>query len=179
MSYYSMLTYFQDVKNILLNWGSDFDTLTGNKPLIKCPINEHDIIKRHNFELVFQFLSFTVSNSNNKFSDDDLLTLAKFVVIISFDYYCENMLNVIKTLFSICIERTLHENNETAIIAFVEEIISRHEEEVLLRMVINLFLPIEGRVMKKMYCYLTFKLFKSFLKQTNNINAFPTSINDW
>ncbi|VVC34073.1 Hypothetical protein CINCED_3A000319 [Cinara cedri] len=168
-----------DIKNILLNWGTDFDTLT-NKPLLKCQIiNKHGLINHHNFALVFQFFSLSVLKSNNVFSNDDLLTIAKFVVIISLDYYCGQMLNPIKTLFSICVEKGLHEDNDTGIIAFAEEMISRHNEEIVLKMVVDLFLPIEGHVMKKMYCYLTFKFFKSFLKQTKNKNPFPTSINDW
>lgn len=162
-----------------MNWGTDFDGLTNNKPLLKRQINEEQIIKQHNFELVFQFLSVSVLNSNNNFTGDDLLTLAKIVVIISFDYHCGQMINAIKTLFSVCIEKSLHEDNDTAIIAFAEEIISQHEEDSVLKMVVHLFLPIKGLVMKKMYCYLTFKFFKSLINQTNNINVFPTSINDW
>lgn len=162
-----------------MNWGIDFEGLTNNKPLVKRQINDDEIIKQQNFELVFQFLSICVLNSNNDFTGDDLLTLARIAVIISFDYHCGQMINAIKTLFSVCIEKSLHEGNETAIISFAEEIISQHEEEDVLRMVVHLFLPIKGRVIKKMYCYITFKLFKSLLHQTNNINVFPTSINDW
>jgi len=88
------------------------------------------------------------------------------------------MINVIKQLFSACIETALQENDDASIITFAQEMYSQYNTR-LLKMVVDLFLPLEGSIMKKVYTYLTFKLYKSLLEKTNNINAFPTNIKEW
>jgi len=88
------------------------------------------------------------------------------------------MINVIKRLFSACIETALQENDDTSIIAFAQGLYSQYNYK-LLKMVVDLFLPLEGNTMKKIYTYLTFKLFKSLLEKTNNIRSFPSNINEW
>jgi len=168
---------FEDVQYIFSNWGADLDSLT-NSSLLKCQINYCEKIGRHNFELVINFISYKILKNNKEFSDDELLTLAQYIVKISFDNHCGQMINVIKRLFSACIETALQENDDTSIIAFAQGLYSQYNYK-LLKMVVDLFLPLEGNTMKKMYTYLTFKLFKSLLEKTNDIRSFPSNINEW
>jgi len=125
-----------------------------------------------------KFISYIVLKNNNKFSEDQLLTLAHYVAKISFDQHCGQMISVIKTLFSACIETALQEDDDTSIISFAQGFYSQYNYK-LLKMVVNLFLPLQGNIIKKVYTYLTFKLYKSLLERTNNISAFPSSINEW
>lgn len=173
-----MIKYFQDILKILINWGTDVDTLTKN-PLLKCAINDQGRIKQHNFELVMSFLSQSIQKCDNKFSANDLLTLAKFTATISLDHHYGQMINIIQKLFCTCIETALQDDDDTAIIYFSHELYSKYNINQLLKMVVNLFLPLKGQIMKKVYTYLTYKLFKKLLGQTNNLKAFPSNIKDW
>ncbi|XP_025419913.1 uncharacterized protein LOC112690180 isoform X2 [Sipha flava] len=167
-----------DIKNVLCNWGADFDTLA-NKPLLKCEINNDNKIGQHNFELVMKFITHNVLKTNNGLTDNDLLKLANISVTISFDRYCRRMINVIKQLFCACIEKTLRENDEIAITSFADDLYSKYTKTQLLKM-INLFLPLDnyGQTMKIIYKYITFKLLKSLLGISDDKNVFPT-LNDW
>lgn len=149
-----------------------------NRPILG-QIKEEGKIGYHNFELILEYISHSILK-NNKFSNNDLLTLAKFTVTISFDSHCEQMIILIKNLFSVCIEKALHADDSDSIIVFAEELYSQYTDDEIMMMVVNLFLPLKGPAMRKMYCYFTFKLFKSFIGTTNiNLNAFPVDINDW
>jgi len=145
--------------------------------MLKCKTNKYDTIGLNNFELILEFISKSILE-NNGFSKKELLTIAKLTVVLSFDHHFRRRIFVIKKLFRICIETVFHEDNESDIIAFSEELYSLHAEEDLLNTIIDVFLPIKSSLMKKMYSYLAFKLYKSLLGITNNINAFPTDIND-
>lgn len=153
------------------------DSLTNSK-LLKCQIKDSEKIKRHNFELAMNFLTYNILKNNKKLSDDELLTLAQYIVKISFDHHFGQMINVIKKLFSACIETAIQENDDTSIIIFAQELYSQYDSK-LLKMIVDLFLPLEGNTMKKIYTYLTFKLYKSLLEKTNNISPFPSSIKEW
>jgi hypothetical protein len=143
-------------------------------PSLKC-----QKIGRHNFELVINFISYNILKNNKKFNVAELLTIAKYIVTISFDHLCGQMINVIKRLFSVCIETALEEDNDTAIMTFAQELYSKYNKDDLLNMVVDLFLPLTGQIMKKMYTYLTYKLYKSLLGKTDDTIAFPSSIKDW
>lgn len=149
-----------------------------NGTLLKCQINDREKIERHSFELVMNFISYKILKNSKTFSKDELLTLALYITKISFDQHCGQMINVIKQLFSVCIETALKENDDASIITFAQEMYSQYNTR-LLKMVVDLFLPLEGSIVKKVYTYLTFKLYKSLLERTNNINAFPTNIKEW
>lgn len=129
--------------------------------------------------MVIRFITHCVQISNKNYSVDDLLTLAKFAATISFDHHYGQTKIILKKLFSTCIETAFHGDDETAILSFCQELYSKYRESQLLTMVVDLFLPLEGQIMKKMYTYLSYKLFKSFLGKTNNMNAFPSKTNDW
>jgi len=81
------------------------------------------------------------------------------------------MINVIKRLFSVCIETAL-EDNDTIIIAFAQELYSKYNKDDILNMMVDLFLPLKGEIMKKMYTYITFKLYKLLLGNTDDTSAF-------
>lgn len=162
---------------MLCNWGADLHNL-GSKLPKKCLVNDYGKINRHNFELVINFISHNIL-INEGLNSDDLLTLAKIAITISFDHHCGQMLSAIKNLFSICLNKVLREDDGIGIISFAQELYSTYKKSDLLRIVIDLFLPLENQVMKKIYSYLTFKLYKSLLGKTNNINPYPSSINDW
>lgn len=169
--------YFQDVRNVLRNWDVDLDDIIC-KPLTECHINSNKKAVRHNFELVLNIILHSILR-NNLFSDNDLLTLAKFAVIMYFDHNHEKALNETTSLFSTCITTALHKGNETDILMFAHELYSKYEEDHLLKMVEGLFLPLNGEVMKKIYTIWTFKLYKSLLGQTSCINDYPSNINEW
>lgn len=114
---------------------------------------------------------------NNKFSNDDLLTLAEFAVAIYFDHDYRLMYNLIKQLFSTCIETALHEKNETDILTYAQELYSKHEAH-LVKMTRDLFFPQEGQIMRKIYTYLTFKLYKSLIGKVDCIVECPSK-NEW
>lgn len=152
-------------------------SLTSKLP-IKCQINDYGKIGIHNFELVLNLISHNILK-NKGFNNHDLLTLAKIAVTISLDYHCGQMTNIIENLFSTCINKALSEDNDSDIISFAQELYSSHKKSDLLNIVVDLFLPLEGPIQKKIYSYLTFKLYKSFLGKTNNINPYPTDINCW
>lgn len=164
---------FDNVRIILCKWRADLDILTSDSSL------KYENIGRHNFELVIHFITYSILKNNKNFSVDELLTIAKYIVTISFDQFCGQMINVIKRLFSACVESALEEDNVPAIMAFSQELYSKYNEDDLLNMMVGLFLPLEGQIMKKMYTYLTYKLYKSLLGQTDNTNAFPSSIKEW
>ncbi|XP_022161948.1 uncharacterized protein LOC111027806 [Myzus persicae] len=168
---------FEDVQRTLSNWGADLNSLT-NSTLLKCEIQDCENMKRHNFELVMNFISYNILKNNKKFSEDELLTLAQYIAKISLDRFCGQMINVINKLFSACIETALQEDDDTSIITFAQGLYSQFNNK-LLKMVVTLFLPLEGNIMKKVYTYLTFKLYKSLLERTNNISAFPSNIQEW
>lgn len=167
---------FQDVHSILQKWNIDLD-----RAIFK-PFHEHEIIiseqqfGRHNFEVVMNFIIQSILR-NNKFSSDDLLTLAKFAVAIYFDNDYRLMYSLIKQLFSTCIETALHENSETDIIKYAQELYSKHETH-LVEMTRDLFFPHEGQIMKKIYTYLTFKLYKSLTGKFDCIIECPSK-NEW
>ncbi|XP_026818923.1 uncharacterized protein LOC113557546, partial [Rhopalosiphum maidis] len=166
---------FGDVQNILCKWGADLDILSSDPSL------RYQNIGRHNFELVITFISQNILKNSKKFSVAELLTIAKYMVTISFDHLLGQMINVIKRLFSVCIETALEEDNGTNIMSFAQELYSKHNEydDVLNIMIVDLFLPLSGPTMKKMYTYLTYKLYKSLLGKTDDTNAFPSSIKQW
>jgi len=153
------------------------DTVTSD-PSLEYQIKDFKNIGRHNFELVINFISHSILKNNKKFSVDELLTIAKYIVTIYF-HLCGQMINVLKRLFSACIKTALEEDNDPAIKAFVEELYSKHNEDDLLNMAVDLFLPLEGQIMKKTYTYLTYKLYMSLLGKTDNNNTFPSSIKEW
>lgn len=169
----------QDVKNILCNWSTDFVSLVKNEPLPKSSNSDYNKVGRHNFDLVLRFLTHSVQKMTNGFRNNELLTLANFVINIYFDPHCGQMINVIKKLFSACIETVMRKKNPRAITLFAQELYSNHSTENLSKMVVDLFVPIEGDIMKKIYSYLTYALFKSYLGMTNKRKAFPSNINDW
>jgi len=147
-----------------------------NNPLLTCEINKCNSIQFPNFYLILEFISRSIKE-NNKLSKKELLTLAKSTVVLSFNNHCGQM-NIIKKLFSICIEIAFYKNIKNDIITFSEELYSLHTEDNLLKTLVDLFLPINSKIVKRVYSYLAFKLYKSLLGLTNNINAFPTNIND-
>jgi len=157
----------------LCKWQAGLDTSTSGPSL------EYQKVGRHNFELVINFISHSILNNKKKFSGAELLTIAKYIVTISFDHLYGQMINVIKRLFSVCIETALEEDNDTTIIAFAQELYSKYNKDDLLNMMVDLFLPLKGEIMKKMYTYLTFKLYKSLLGKTDDVSAFPSSIKEW
>jgi len=125
------------------------------------------------------FISYNVEKNNKTFSEAELLTLAQYIAKISIDQHCGQMINVIKKLFSSCVETALQGvDDDASIITFGQELYSQYNTK-LLKMVVDLFLPLEGIIMEKLYTYLTFKLYKSLLERNNNISAFPTSIKEW
>lgn len=148
-----------------------------NSTLLKSQINDCKNFKRHNFELVMNFISYNIKK-NKTFSEGELLTLAQYIAKISFDQYCGQMINVIQQLFSACIETALQDDDDASIITFAQGLYSQYNTK-LLKMVVDLFLPLEGKIMKKVYTYITFKLYKSLLERTNNTSAFPTNIKEW
>ncbi|XP_025205348.1 uncharacterized protein LOC112601785 [Melanaphis sacchari] len=168
---------FKDIQHILSNWGADLDSLTNSSPL-KCQIKDCTKIEKHNFELTINFVSYNILKNNKEFSDDELLTLAQYIAKISFDNHCGQMINVLKELFTACIETAFQENDDTSIITFAQELYSQYKN-TLFKMVVDLFLPLKGNTMKTIYTYLTFKLYKSLLDKTNNLSAFPSNIKEW
>lgn len=126
-----------------------------------------------------KFMIHNIQKNPDALSDSDLLTLAKFAVVIYFDHHCGKMINVIQRLFRTCIETAFRNGDETSIISFGQELYSNNAEKDVSHLVIDLFLPIESNLMEKLYSYLTFKLYKSLLGKTNNINPFSSTINDW
>ncbi|XP_001942821.2 uncharacterized protein LOC100162929 [Acyrthosiphon pisum] len=138
---------FEDVQCILSNWGADLNSLT-NSTLLKCEINDCKNFERHNFELVMKFISYNIEKNNKTFSEDELLTLAQYIAKISFDQYCGQMINVIQQLFSACIETALQEDDDASIITFAQGLYSQYNTK-LLKMVVDLFLPLKGKIMKK------------------------------
>lgn len=152
-----------------------------SEPVFKCQINtdDHETIIPHSFELVINYISYCVLKNNNKFNNNDLLTLAKYIFTLSFDRHCGKMMSAIKKLFCACIETALRSNDEPTIIGFAQELYSWYPSDDLLTLIVDLFLPLEGHVMKIIYTYLTFKLLNSLLEKTNNIHSFPTSVKDW
>jgi len=73
----------------------------------------------------------------------------------------------------------LYQDNETAIVEFAQELYSKHTRDDLQNIIVNLFLPLKGPVTRKMYTYLTFKLYNLFLGETNNVNSFPVNNDIW
>jgi len=67
------------------------------------------------------------------------------------------MINVIK-IFSACIETALEEDNAPIIMNFVQELYSKHNYDDLLNIIVDLFLPLKGKIMKIMYTYTMYKL---------------------
>ncbi|CAI6371533.1 unnamed protein product [Macrosiphum euphorbiae] len=168
---------FDIVQNILCKWSADLDTQTSD-PSIEYQIKNYKNIKRHNFELVLNCISSSILKNNKTFCVDELLTIAKYTVTIYF-HLGGQMINVLKRLFSVCIETALEKDNGSAIIVFAEELYSEHNEDNLLIMMVDLFLPLEGQILEKMYTYLTYKIFKLLLGKTDNKNTFPSSIKEW
>lgn len=154
------------------------DTLT-NSPSLEYGMKNNKNIGRHNFELVINFTTYSILKNSEKFSIVELLTLAKYIVTISLDCFCGQMINVIKRLFSACIETALKEDNGSTLLAFAEELFSKYNEDNLLKMTVDLFLPLEGKITKTIYTYLTFKLYKSLLGKMDDTSAFPSSIKEW
>jgi len=172
-----MENVFQNVQNILCKWRADLDTLT-NGPLIEYQIKDYNHIERHNFELIINFISYCVLKNNKKFSVEELLAIAKHTVTIYF-HLCGQMINVLKKLFGACIKTAFEETNSLAIMEFAQELYSEFNKHDLLNMTVDLFLPLEGQIMKTMYSYLTYKLYKSLLGKTDNKNTLPSSIREW
>ncbi|XP_022178168.1 uncharacterized protein LOC111039145 [Myzus persicae] len=169
---------FDNVQNILCKWRADLDTVPSGPPL-EYQIKDYKNIRRHNFELVINFISYCILKNNKKYSVEELLTIAKYTVMIYFHMCGQLMINVLQSLFTACINTALKEDNDHAIIAFAQELYSEHNEDDLLNMIVDLFLPLEGPIMKKMYTYITYKLFKSLLGKTDNEDTFPSSIKEW
>ncbi|CAH1731762.1 unnamed protein product [Aphis gossypii] len=163
---------FDDVRKILYKWRPDLDTPTS-------PSLEFQKVKRHNFELVINFIRYNILKNDKKFSVAQLLEIANFIVTIYFDPLFGQMINVIKILFSACIETALEEDNDNTIIAVAQDIYSKYNKDDLLNMTVDLFLPLKGQIMKKMYTYLTYKLFKSLLEKTDDMSSFPSCIKEW
>lgn len=174
----SIFNLLQDIKNVLFNWGADVNTIS-TKPQIKTEIDNNVKIGRSNFELVLLLIAKSIQNNPDAFSNNDLLTLAKFAVVMNFDHYYGQMTHVIQKLFKSCIETAFRNGDETSIILFGQELYSNNLQEDVSTMIIHLFLPIDGNSMKKLYSYLAYKLYKSLLEKTNNVNPFPSTINDW
>lgn len=147
-------------------------------PSLEYQIKDYKNIERHNFELVIDFISNSILKNNKQFSVDELLTIANYTITICI-HLCGQMINVVQRLFSTCIETALEEDNSPAIVAFVEQLYSKHDEDDLLNITVELFLPLNGQTMKKMYTCLTYKLYKSLLGKTENKDSFPSSINEW
>lgn len=154
------------------------DTLI-NTPLLKCQIYDNEEIGLYNFELIFTYIVHSILKKNNGFNNNDLLTLAKFTFTISLDHYYKKMMIVIKKLFCTCVEAALDADNESAIFAFARELYAKYSMDDLLTLVVNLFLPLEGHTMEKIYTYLTYKLFNELLDKSNNTDSYPSSIKDW
>ncbi|KAL5239224.1 hypothetical protein ACI65C_006634 [Semiaphis heraclei] len=112
---------FDIVQNILCKWPAGFDTQTCS-PLSEYQMEDYKNIERHNFELVINFISYSILKNNKNFSVDELLTIAKYTVIIYF-HACGQMINVLKRLFSACIETALEEDNDPAIIHLLKNCI--------------------------------------------------------
>ncbi|XP_050522515.1 uncharacterized protein LOC126895077 [Daktulosphaira vitifoliae] len=167
----------KDIEDLFLNWGADLSTLT-SKPFLKSTISNHENFRRHNFELVMTLIALNITKKNHSLSNEDLLNLAKYTVTISFDHFCGQMINIIKTIFTVCIETAFNVDDETGITAYAQDLYSLHKKSDLLKILVDLFLPLEGHSMKKIYTYITFKLYKHFLEKTN-INSFPSSFKDW
>lgn len=178
-SFYNFEIYFQDIKTILCNWEADFDTLI-IKPLIESPLNNSKNIERHNFELVMNFLSHSVMNKHNGFSNSDLLTLAKFSITKYFDRYYGEMIDVIQELFSTCIEKAFHYDDDLAIKTFSQELYSQLKYDDLSNMIVDLFLPLKSdhTVMKKLYSYLTFKFYRLLLNKNSKME-FSSNFENW
>jgi len=141
-------------------------------------MKDYKNIGRHNFEFVINFICYSILKNNKNFSVEELLTIAKYTITIYF-HTCGQMINVLKRLFSTCIETALEEDNDSAIITFAQELYSEYKEYDLLNMSIDLFLTLEGQKMKIIYTYLTYKLYNSLLGKTDNTNSFPSSFNEW
>jgi len=157
----------------LYKWRPDLDTPTSGPSL------KYQKVKRHNFELVIHFIRYNILKNDKKFSVAQLLEIANFSVTISFDPLLGQMINVIRILFSACIETALEEDNDNTIIAVAEDIYLKYNKDDLLNMTVDLFLPLKGQIMKKMYTYLTYKLFKSLLEKTDDTSTFPSCIKEW
>ncbi|XP_022176748.1 uncharacterized protein LOC111038114 [Myzus persicae] len=168
---------FDDVQNILCKWPANFDTLT-NSPSSVYQMKDYKNIALHNFKFVMDFISFCILKTYNDYSFDELLKIAKYTVTIYF-HLSGRMFNALQTLFSTCIETAIEEDDDLTIMAFAEELYSEHNEDELIIMMVDLFLPFDGEICKKMYTYLTYKLFKLLLGKTDITNTFPSSINDW
>jgi len=97
-----------------------------NKPLFKSQVNGDEKIGRYNFELVMKFIIHSIQKNPDAFNEIDLLTLAKFTVVIYFDHHCGKMINVIQTLFRTCIETAFRNGDEISIISFDQELSSQN-----------------------------------------------------
>jgi len=157
----------------LYKWQPNLDILTSGLSL------EYQKVGRHNFELVINFISYNILKNDKKFSVAQLLEIANFIIAISFDHPFGQMINVIKMLFSACIETVLEEDNDNTIVAVAQDLFLKYNEDDLLNMTADLFLPLKGQIMKKMYTYLTYKLFKSLLQKTDDTSTFPSCIKKW
>lgn len=166
----------QDVRSILHKWDIDLDSIICET----FPKHEAIILNqrfgRHNFEFVMNFIIQSILR-NNKFSNKDLLTLAAFATAIYLDHDCRQVINVTKQLFVTCIEKALHENDETDIIKYAQEFYSKYEAR-LVKLIRDLFFPVESQVMKKIYTYLTFKIYKSLTGKVDSIIDCPSK-NEW
>jgi len=157
----------------LYKWRPDLDTATSGPSL------GYQKVERHNFQLVINFIWYNILKNDKKFSVAQLLEIANFMFTISFDCLFGQMINVIRRLFNACIETAIEEDNDNAIIAVAQDIYLKYNEDDLLNMTVDFFLPLKGQTMKKMYTYLTYKLFKSLLKKTDDTSTFPSCIKEW
>lgn len=114
---------------------------------------------------------------NNKFSNDDLLTLAQFAIALYIKFDCRHMNNVLQQLFSTCIEKALHEHNESDITKYAQELYSKYEAH-LVNLIRDLFFSPETQIMRKIYTYLTFKLYRSFCGKVDDVIKYPSK-NEW
>jgi len=104
-----------------------------------CQIKGKGKIEYDNFIVILEYLSYSILR-NNKFSNDELLTIAKFTATISHDSYYKQMINVVQNLFSVCIEEALHAKDNDSIIMFAEELYSQYTDNDIMIILIKLFL---------------------------------------
>lgn len=157
-------------------------SFTKTEPTVRHETKENQAIKCHNYELVLRYLCYCVLKKPNEYNGTDLLTLAKYCVNLYLYPGCRPVTNIVKKVFSNCVKTAEYKAELTSFIErFVQELFSFCSIEDLLKIVVDLFLPIDSPVMEKMYSYLAYALFQSLIgKKNDNGNLeFPTDINVW
>lgn len=143
--------------------------LTNNTQLTIEDIDDNKHIKKHNFELVMNLLHRYVKEMC--YTSKDLLIFAKFCVAMLFDHDCRKMkmMDMLKQLFTDCIDKALYPKQHTDIISFCNDLFSTYSQVELSKIITDLFLPLKNSTLKVVYTFLTYKLYYSLLEKPNDL----------